>query len=70
MNSGLPRWLSGTEFAWCIEEDTSDADLIPGRGRSPGVGYGNTLQYSCLKNSKEPGGLQSMGLQSQMPLSD
>ena len=28
-----------------------DAGLIPGSGRSPGVGNGNPLQYSCLKNS-------------------
>jgi len=24
--------------------------LIPGWGRSPGEGNGNTLQYSCLEN--------------------
>jgi len=24
---------------------------IPGWGRSPGVGHGNPLQYSCLENS-------------------
>ena len=24
--------------------------LIPGLGRSPGGGHGNTLQYSCLEN--------------------
>ena len=24
--------------------------LIPGLGRSPGVGNGNPLQYSCLEN--------------------
>ena len=28
-----------------------DASLIPGLGRSPGVGNGNPLQYSCQKNS-------------------
>ena len=27
-----------------------DVGLIPGLGRSPGEGYGNPLQYSCLKN--------------------
>ena len=27
------------------------AGLIPGLGRSPGGGHGNTLQYSCLENS-------------------
>ena len=25
-------------------------DVIPGAGRSPGVGNGNPLQYSCLEN--------------------
>ena len=36
--------------------------LIPGLGGSPGVGYGNLLQYSCLENStnRKPGRLQSM----------
>ena len=27
-----------------------DTDLIPGSGRSPGIGNGNSLQYSCLGN--------------------
>ena len=27
--------------------------LIPGLGRSPGVGNGNPLQYSCLENSMD-----------------
>ena len=35
--------------------DTEDAGLIPGSGRSPGVGNGNPLQYSCLKNSMDRG---------------
>ena len=30
--------------------DARDLGLIPGLGRSPGGGYGNPLQYSCLKN--------------------
>ena len=30
--------------------DLRDADLIPGLGRSPGGGNGNTLQYTCLEN--------------------
>ena len=29
--------------------------LIPGRGRSPGEGNGNPLQYSCLENPMEGG---------------
>ena len=30
--------------------DTEDLGSIPGWGRSPGVGIGNPLQYSCLEN--------------------
>ena len=29
--------------------DTRDTSSIPGSGRSPGVGNGNPLQYSCLE---------------------
>ena len=32
-----------------------DAGSIPGSGRSPGVGNGNPLQYSCLKSSLDGG---------------
>ena len=30
--------------------DIRDAGLIPGPGRSPGEGNGNSLQYSCLEH--------------------
>ena len=30
--------------------DSRDAGLIPGSGRSSGVGNGNLLQYACLEN--------------------
>ena len=30
--------------------DRGDMSSIPGSGRSPGGGHGNSLQYSCLKN--------------------
>ena len=42
-----------------------DTGLISGSGRSPGEGYGNPLQYSCLGNpmDKEAYQLQSMGSQ-------
>ena len=45
--------------------DVRDVGLIPGWGRSLGVGHGNLLQYSFLENpmEEEPGRLQSMGLQ-------
>ena len=32
-------------------KDVRDVGLIPGLGRSPEVGNGNLLQYSCLGNS-------------------
>ena len=35
--------------------DIRDAGSIPGSGRSPGVGNGNLLQYSCLENSMDRG---------------
>ena len=34
-------------------------DLIPGLGRSPGGGNGNSLQYSCLKSSMDRGAWQA-----------
>ena len=35
--------------------DARDTGSIPGSGRSPGVGNGNLLQYSCLENSTNRG---------------
>ena len=42
--------------------NAGDVGLIPGSGRSPGEGNGNTLQYSCLRNplAEEPGRLYSL----------
>ena len=36
-----------------------DVGLIPGSGRSLGVGNGNPLQYSCLENSMDRGAWQA-----------
>ena len=38
-----------------IEEDTRDMGLIPGSGRSPGVGDGYQLSYFCLGNFMDRG---------------
>ena len=59
--AGLPQWLNGKESACNVGE----LDLIPGLGRSPGEGNGNTLHYSGLENSMDRrlGGLQSIRLQ-------
>ena len=35
--------------------NAEDVGLIPGSGRSPGVGNHNPLQYSCLENSMDRG---------------
>ena len=35
--------------------DIRDVGLFPGSGRSPGGGYGNPLQYSCLGNPMDRG---------------
>jgi len=44
--------------------DIRDVGSIPGCGRSPGGGHGNSLQYSCLENLYgKRNGLQSIGLQ-------
>ena len=35
--------------------DIRDTGSIPGSGRSPGGGHGNSLQYSCLENPMDRG---------------
>ena len=35
--------------------DIRDACSMPASGRSPGEGYGNPLQYSCLENPTDSG---------------
>ena len=35
--------------------DTGDMGSVPGLERSPGVGNGNPLQYSCLDNPMDRG---------------
>ena len=35
--------------------NVGDPGSIPGSGRSPGVGNGNPLQYSCLENHMDGG---------------
>ena len=53
---GLPRWCSGKKkYPPANAGNAKDMSLIPGSGRSSGVGNGNPLQYSCLKNSMDRG---------------
>ena len=39
--------------------DARDASSIPQSGRSPGVGNGNLLRYSCLGNPMDRGAWQA-----------
>ena len=39
--------------------NVGDPGLIPGLGRSPREGNGNSLQYSCLENSMDRGAWQT-----------
>ena len=48
---GFPCGSAGKESA-C---NAGNLGLIPGLGRSPGVGKDYTLQYSCLENPMDRG---------------
>ena len=57
---GFPDDSDGKESV----HNAGDPGSVLGSGRSPGEGYGNPLQYSCLENSMHRGAwLQSMGSQ-------
>ena len=55
MNMGFPGGSDGKESA-C---NAGDQGLTPGSGRSPGVGNGYPLQYSCLENPMDRGAWQA-----------
>ena len=46
---GFPGGVSGKEPT-CQWKRNNRFELDPGAGRSPGGGYSNPLQYSCLEN--------------------
>ena len=50
----------GREFI-CSAGDIGDVSLIPGSGKSPGGGNGNSLQYSFLENPTDRGDWQAAG---------
>ena len=43
-----------------LPANEGDTGLIPGAGRSPGVGSSNLLEYSCLGNSMDRGAWQGV----------
>ena len=52
---GFPYSSVGKESA-C---NAGDPGSVPGSGRSPGEGNGNSLQYSCLENPMDRGAWQA-----------
>ena len=48
---GFPGGSDGKESACSVRDPGS----VPGLGRSPGVGNGNSFQYSCLENPMDRG---------------
>ena len=46
---------------YTVARVTGDTNLIPGPGRSPGGGYGNPLQCSCLENPMDLAGYSPWG---------
>ena len=50
----MVNFLGGSEVKNLLA-NVGDTGLIPGLGRSPREGNGNSLQYSCLKNSVDRG---------------
>ena len=68
INSGqkamLPNFFLPFELSWWFsgKESASQAGnkvLIPGLGRFPGEGNGNSIQYSCLGNAMDRGSWQA-----------
>ena len=53
---GFPGGSNGKDLA----SNAGDLSLIPGSGRSLGVGNGNPLQYSCPEDSMERGAWQTI----------
>ena len=56
--NGNPRTILGFPHSSLGKESACNAGnlgSIPGSGRSPGVGNGNPLQYSCLENPMDRG---------------
>ena len=55
MRTGAPQVVQVLKNTPANAEELRDAGSIPGSERSPGVGNGNPLQYSCLQNPMDRG---------------
>ena len=56
----LRKGFPGGSVVKTLPANAEDAGSIPGSGRSPGDGNGNTLQYSCLENPMDRGACWAM----------
>ena len=56
---GLLRWCLVVKNPPANAGDTRDMRSTPVSKRFPGVGNGNSFQYSCLENSMERGTWQA-----------
>ena len=54
-NLGFP----GGSVVKNLPTNAGDTDSIPGSGKSPAEGNGNSLQFSCLENPMERGAWQT-----------
>ena len=62
LHKGFPGSSDGKKYAY----NPAGTGSIPGSVRSPGKGYGNPLQYSCLeKSQRNVVGYSPWGLKSQ-----
>ena len=59
MYVGLPSGTSGKEPD-CQWRRRNRHGSVPGSGRSPKGGHGNSLQYSCPENAKDRGAWRAM----------
>ena len=51
----LVRGFPGGPVVKNVPTNTGDMGSVPGSERSPGVGNGNLLQYSCLESPMDRG---------------
>ena len=66
LSTGLSTgWLSDKESA-CSARDAGGKGSIPGSGRFPRGGHGNSLWYSCQENPKDRGVWQVTKSQTQL----
>ena len=56
---GFPGATEGKELTSQCRLDITEMGLIPGLGKSPGVGNGSSLQYSFLGNPMDKGAWQA-----------